>query len=57
LGAVCFTLKCLGKERGYVERQEVQQTNTSLSTADIDEMNDEQINQLLTAINKRIQGA
>jgi hypothetical protein len=24
--AVCFALKCLGKERGYVETQQVQQS-------------------------------
>ena len=26
--AVCFALKCLGKERGYVESQQVQQSGT-----------------------------
>jgi len=57
LGAVCFTLKCIGKERGYVERQEVQSTNTLLTSANIDEMSDDQINQLLIAIHKRLQGA
>jgi hypothetical protein len=26
--AVCFTLKCLGKDRGYVEAQQVQQSGS-----------------------------
>jgi hypothetical protein len=26
--AVCFTLKCLGKERGYIERSEIQHSGS-----------------------------
>lgn len=52
LGATCFFLKCRGKERGYVERQEVTQTNAPI---DLDSMNDEQLTALVDAIAKKLE--
>lgn len=52
LGATCFFLKCRGKERGYVERQEVAQTNAPI---DLDSMNDEQLTALVDAIAKKLE--
>lgn len=52
LGATCFFLKCRGKERGYVERQEVTQTNAPI---DLDSMNDEQLTALIDAIAKKLE--
>lgn len=52
LGATCFFLKCRGKERGYVERQEVAQTNAPV---DLDSMNDEQLTALVDAIARKLE--
>ena len=41
--AVCFTLKCLGKDRGYVERQEVANTNLNI---DFSTLTDEQLQRI-----------
>lgn len=41
--AVCFTLKTQGKNRGYVERQEVQQESRVQVTVNPAELTDEQL--------------
>lgn len=51
LGAVCFFLKCQGKKRGYVERQETQEVAASV---DLEAMSDDQLSGLLEAIAKRL---
>jgi hypothetical protein len=53
LGAICFFLKCQGKKRGYVERQETEQVNGPVN---LEDMTDEQLEQLVGAIAKRLEG-
>lgn len=42
LGALCFYLKCQGKSRGYVERQEVEITDRTISIILPSDMKDEE---------------
>lgn len=43
--AVCFTLKCLGKDRGYIERSEVIGTHTAINI-NYDELTDDELTRI-----------
>lgn len=45
--AVCFTLKTLGKDRGYVERTESRQDNFDYTSADLNSLNDYELERLI----------
>lgn len=45
--AVCFYLKCLGKDRGYVERTEIQQETKLTINSPLEGMSDDELGNLI----------
>lgn len=51
--AVCFYLKCQGKERGYVERIDTRSVILNLTPADLQTMNDDELEHLAAQLEQR----